>query len=293
MKPAPFDYHRATSLVEACGLLAEGDDEAERKVIAGGQTLTPLMAMRLAQPALLIDINRLEDLAGINEADGTLTIGAMTRQRAAERSSLVGERLPLLAKALFHVGHVQTRNRGTVGGSIAHGDPSAEIPLVAVVAGARLRLAAAGGSREVAGEAFFQGPMTTAIKPDEILTAVDFPLPAAGDRLGAAFHEVALRHGDFALVSAAAQVALDSDGRCQEARVGVGGCAMTPLRLGDVEAVLQGTALETADISAAIETVADAIDPEDWPGASAEYRRRVAPELVRRAVVEAGREAAA
>ncbi len=166
MKPAPFDYHRATSLVEACGLLAEGDDEAERKVIAGGQTLTPLMAMRLAQPALLIDINRLEDLAGINEADGTLTIGAMTRQRAAERSSLVGERLPLLAKALFHVGHVQTRNRGTVGGSIAHGDPSAEIPLVAVVAGARLRLAAAGGSREVAGEAFFQGPMTTAIKPD-------------------------------------------------------------------------------------------------------------------------------
>ncbi len=293
MKPAPFDYVRATSLAEACRLLAEGDDEVEHKVIAGGQTLTPLMAMRLARPALLIDINRLEDLAGIREASGVLSIGAMTRQRAVERSPLVAERLPLLAKALHHVGHVQTRNRGTVGGSIVHADPGAEIPLVAVVAGARLRLDAAGGSRDVVGDAFFQSPMTTAIEPDEILTSVDFPLPATPGRCGAAFHEVALRHGDFALVSAAAQVVLDGDGRCREARVGVGGCALTPLRLGQVESALQDTALEAADISAAVKTVAEAIDPEDTPDASAEYRRRVAPELLVRAIAEAGREAAA
>jgi CO/xanthine dehydrogenase FAD-binding subunit len=293
MKPAPFDYHRATSLEEACRLLAEDDGEAERKVIAGGQTLVPLLAMRLARPALLIDINRLHDLAGIDEGAEAISIGAMTRQRAAERSSVVRHRLPLLAKALSHVGHVQTRTRGTVGGSIVHGDPSAEIPLVAVVLGARLRLAGADGDRDVAGDGFFEGPMMTAIGPAEVLTAVDFPLRPAGGRVGAAFHEVAPRHGDFALVSAAAQVALDGDGRCLEARVGVGGCAMTPLRLAEAEAVLEGRSPESADVARAAAAVADAIDPEDTPQASAAFRRRVAPELVRRAIDEALREAAA
>jgi CO/xanthine dehydrogenase FAD-binding subunit len=292
MKPAPFAYHPASSLEEACRLLAEGDDEAEHKVIAGGQTLAPLLAMRLARPALLIDLNQLPDLAGIAEATATLSIGAMTRQRTVERSPLVRRRLPLLVQALSHVGHVQTRNRGTVGGSIVHADPSAEIPLVAVVLGANLHLAAAGGGRQVAAEDFFQGPMTTAIAAHEILTAVDFPMPAAAPRLGTAFHEVALRHGDFALVSAAVQLSLDSDGRCLEARIGLGGCGLTPLRLVGAETVLQETALESGDISAAIATVADAIDPEDTPAASAEYRRRVAPELLRRALEDAIREAA-
>ncbi|MDP6271155.1 MAG: xanthine dehydrogenase family protein subunit M [Alphaproteobacteria bacterium] len=292
MKPAPFAYHLAGSLEEACRLLAEGDDEAEHKVIAGGQTLTPLLAMRLARPALLIDLNRLPHLAGIDEAAGALVIGAMTRQRAVERSPMVGRRLPLLVKALCHVGHVQTRNRGTVGGSIVHADPSAEIPLVAVVLGARMHLAGAGSSRQVGADAFFQGPMTTAIAAHEILTAVDFPLPAAAPRLGTAFHEVALRHGDFALVSAAVQLSLDGDGRCLEARIGLGGCGLTPLRLVGAEAALQETALESGDISAAIATVADAIDPEDTPATSAAYRRRVAPELLRRAIVEAIGEAA-
>ena len=293
MKPAAFNYHRATSLEEALRLLAEDSPEAEHKVIAGGQTLAPLMAMRLSRPALLIDINRLDELAGIEESAGAITIGALTRQRRVERSDLVRARLPLLVEALGHVGHIQTRNRGTVGGSLVHADPSAEIPLIAVVLGARLRLAGVGGVREVAAEAFFEGPMTTAIGSDEILTAVDFPLPPSGGRRGSSFHEVAPRHGDFALVSAAVQVSVDDTGRCREARIGVGGCAMTPLRLPAGEAALKGSALADGDIEAALATVAGAIDPEDTPQASAGFRRRVAPELVRRALGEAIAEARA
>jgi CO/xanthine dehydrogenase FAD-binding subunit len=280
MKPAPFDYHRASDLADALRLLEAGSDEVEHKVIAGGQTLVPLMAMRLARPALLIDLNHVTELAGIERTGDALRIGAMTRQRRVEGSDLVQDNLALLTKALAHVGHVQTRNRGTVGGSLVHGDASAEIPLVAVVLGARLNIASNRGSRVIEAGDFFQGPMMTAIREDEILTSVDFPL--ASGRIGTSFQEVAPRHGDFALVSAAVQVGLDDSGNCTAAQIGVGGCGLTPLRLAASEA-----AVVAGDIDAAIAALDDAIDPENTPQASAGYRRRIAPELVRRALEDA------
>jgi CO/xanthine dehydrogenase FAD-binding subunit len=293
MKPASFEYHRASSLAEACAVLAGGDGEDERKVIAGGQTLVPLMAMRLTRPTLLVDINRLDELAGIEKTGERIAIGAMTRQRALERSPLVADELPLLAAALAHVGHVQTRNRGTIGGSVVHGDPSAEIPLVAMVLGARLKLASSAGVREVEAGAFFEGLMATAIRDDEILTALEFPVPARHGRTGCSFHEVAPRHGDFAIVSAAAQITLDDAGRCVDARLGIGGCAATPLRLADAEAALAGRAPDDDDIAAVLAILDGAIEPNDTPHASAAYRRRVAPELLRRAIDDALKDAAA
>jgi len=284
MKPAPFEYHRASDLADALRLLDAGSDEVEHKVIAGGQTLVPLMAMRLTRPALLIDLNRVTELNGIGHEGDCLRIGAMTRQGHVEASDLVRENLPLMAKALAHVGHVQTRNRGTVGGSLVHGDASAEIPLVAVVLGARLNIAAHEVSRVIEAGDFYEGPMMTAIEEIEILTSVDFP--QVQGRIGTSFQEVAPRHGDFALVSAAVQVVLDDNGKCTTARIGVGGCGLTPLRLADSEA-----ALVAGKIDAAVAAVDAAIDPEDTPQASAAYRRRIAPELVRRALEDAIAEA--
>ena len=292
MKPAPFEYHRAHDLADALRLLDAGSDEVEHKVIAGGQTLVPLMAMRLTRPALLIDLNRVTELDGIEKTGDALRIGAMTRQRSVEASDLVQSDLPLMTKALAHVGHVQTRNRGTVGGSLVHGDASAEIPLVAVVLGARLNIVSHEGARVIEAGDFYEGPMMTAIAENEILTSVDFPLGAG--RVGTSFQEVAPRHGDFALVSAAVQVMLDDNGNCSAARIGVGGCGLTPLRLAASEAALVAGDVDDAiagNIDAAVAAVDAAIDPEDTPQASTAYRRRIAPELVRRALEEAIAEA--
>ncbi len=293
MKPVAFDYISASSLDDVCQYLAEQDDEADVRLLAGGQTLVPLMAMRLARPTQLIDLNPVAELSGIKEHDNEVEIGALTRQRAAERAPIVARRLPLLAKALPHVGHFQTRNRGTIGGSIATADASAEIPLVAVVLAARLVLESQAGRREIDSAEFFEGPMTTAIRADECLSRIRFPVWPEQKNLGSAFLEVAPRRGDYALVSAAVQIALDDAGTCKRAAIGVGACAPTPLRLTALEEMLVGSRPDEALIGRVSAEVAGRIDPDSNQQASAAYRRRVAPEIVRRALSEAVAEAMA
>src|SRR5271170_4398601 len=224
MKAAEFDYVRAASIEEVCDLL---DAAGEHKIIAGGQTLVPLMAMRLARPALLIDIAELAELRFIRIENDMLCIGAATRQVDAERSALVRERLPLLAKALRWVGHPQTRNRGTIGGSIAAADPSAEIPLVAVTLEAQAVASSKDGESILALADFFRGPMMTALQPDQCLTEIRFPLWPG--RVGSGFREVSARASDFALVAAAAQLALDPNGVCTRLRTALGGVGAAPV----------------------------------------------------------------
>jgi CO/xanthine dehydrogenase FAD-binding subunit len=233
MKAAPFEYIRAHSLDEVCASL---DDDA--MVIAGGQTLVPLMAMRLARPSLLVDINDIAALKGISAANGAIEIKACTRQSDALASDIVRNRVPLLAKALPFVGHAQTRNRGTVGGSVALGDPSAEIPLVATALGAKITLRTTKGARTVDAANFFQSAMQTARAADECLESVSFPVWQG--RIGVGFQEVAERQGDFAVVSACAQVARDEAGRVTRAAVAVGGASPAPARIEGVETLLDG-----------------------------------------------------
>jgi len=205
MKPAPFDYVRPETLAEACELLA-GDEDA--RIIAGGQTLIPMLAMRLARPTKLVDILRLEELRGIRIEADELVIGAVTRQVEVERSEIAQRALPLLMKALPWIGHPPTRNRGTVGGSIANADPSAEIPLVAVTLGAEIEIESPSGRSAMPAEEFFIGPMLTSVMPGDCVRAVRFPV-WSHQWVGTGFHEVSARQSDFALVATAAQVALE------------------------------------------------------------------------------------
>jgi CO/xanthine dehydrogenase FAD-binding subunit len=285
MKPAPFDYVRPGSLAEACESLAADDDA---RIIAGGQTLIPMLAMRLARPTRLIDIVRLSELRGIREDDGAIVIGAVTRQVDAERSELVRRALPLLVKALPFVGHPPTRNRGTVGGSIANADPSAEIPLVAVTLGAELELANPDGRRLLAADEFFIGPMLTSLMPGDCLCAVRFPMWSQG-RVGAGFHEVSARQSDFALVAAAAQIALDEDGRCVDAVLGLGGVGDCAQRI-DVSALI-GEDVSRVSIGDVVVAAPQHLDANSDLHASRDYRRRVAAALATRAVEDAIAEA--
>jgi CO/xanthine dehydrogenase FAD-binding subunit len=291
MKAAAFDYVRPSSLEEVCRLLATAGDE-ESRIIAGGQTLVPLMAMRLARPARLIDINAVADLQGIRDRGDTVEIGACTRQAAVERTALVAKKLPLLARALPFIGHTQTRNRGTVGGSIVHGDPSAEIPLVALTLDAALVAHDTNGETVLPIDGFFEGPMMTGLAPEQCLTAIRFPVWAGDGTVGASFHEAAPRAGDFAIATAAAQLALAADGTCLRAAVGVGGCAATPLRLRAVEDALVGTHIDDARVADALRDVGDSFDPESTIHAPAEYRRRLGRKLLERAIRDAAAEAA-
>jgi CO/xanthine dehydrogenase FAD-binding subunit len=227
MKPAPFDYVRPGSLAEACALLA-GDEDA--RVIAGGQTLVPMLAMRLARPAKLVDILRLPELAGIREQPGAIVVGATTRQAQAERDPLIRAAVPMLARVLPWVGHPPTRNRGTIGGSIANADPSAEIPLVAVTLGAEVMLASSSGTMSVPADDFFIGPMLTAIGQGDCVSAIRFPVWPQR-RIGVGFFEISARRSDFAFAAAAAQVALDDQDLCADIALGVGGVGDRPLRL--------------------------------------------------------------
>ncbi len=284
MKAAGFDYVRADSIDDACRALAEADGEA--RLIAGGQTLVPLMAMRMARPNLLIDINKIAELKGIRDDGDAVTIGACTRQADALASPVVQNKLPLLAKALRHVGHQQTRNRGTIGGSIANADPSAEIPLVAVTLEAELIARNIGGERRIAAGDFFEAAMTTALAPDDCLVEVRFPVWRGG-RTGAGFAEINVRESDFAIAAAAAQVELGGDGNCARIHIGIGGAAAAALRARDAEAALTGTRLDDDAIAAAAAAIADVLDPESDIHADADYRRRVACVMARRAIVAA------
>ena len=281
MKPAPFDYVRPNSLAEACELLA-GDEDA--RLIAGGQTLVPMLAMRLARPARLIDILRLPELAGIREQAGAVVVGATTRQAQAERDPLIRASVPMLARVLPWVGHPPTRNRGTIGGSIANADPSAEIPLVAATLGAEIMLATPDGPTSMPANEFFIGAMLTAIKQGECVSAIRFPA-WPHHRIGVGFFEISARRSDFAFVAAAAQVALDDDGRCIELALGLGGVGDRPLRL-DLASLI-GTMLDQTSVADAINTASLDIVAMSDLHASAAYRRRVAAVLCIRALEQA------
>jgi CO/xanthine dehydrogenase FAD-binding subunit len=283
MKAAAFEYVRPATLAEAVAAMA-ADDEA--RVIAGGQTLVPMMVMRLARPTVLIDILRVPELSGIREEDGCVVIGAATRQAVAIRDGIVAARLPLLARALPWIGHQPTRNRGTIGGSIANADPSAEIPLVAVTLDARLCLQDRDGETIVAADDFFIGAMLTAIPPGAILKEVRFPIWSEG-RVGVGFHEVSARRSDFAFASAAAQVSLDGSGACAAVTVGVGGAGERPVRLEAATAALQGSRLTDKDIAEAVAAAAGEIEAIDDLHASAAYRKRAAMTMARRALADA------
>jgi len=284
MKAPPFEYARAASLDEACALLrAHGDDA---KLLAGGQSLVPMMAMRLLRPAWLVDINEIAVLKTVAvEAEGVRT-AACARQVDLERDAALGARVPLLHQALAWVGHVQTRNRGTVGGSLAHADPCAELPLVAQLLGAQMQLRSARGVRSIEARAFFEGPMSTALAPDECLEAVRWPAWPE-PRVGSAFTELATRHGDFAMVSAAAQIALDADGRCLRVALGLGGVGMTPLAFPALAQRLVGTRPSKSDFDDLAREAAAQCEPSDDLHASAAYRRHVARVLATRALHDA------
>jgi len=284
LKAAPFEYARAASLSEACALLATHGEGA--KLLAGGQSLVPMMAMRLVRPAWLVDINEIAELKFIAVEKDMARTGACTRQCMVERDDALAARVPLLRQALAWVGHVQTRNRGTIGGSLAHADPCAELPLVAQVLGARMLLRSASGKRVLEAEKFFSGPMATSARPDECLEEIQWPA-WSWRHTGSAFTEISVRHGDFAMVAAAAQVAVDSDGRCVRAAFGVGGAGGTPLAFPKIAARLVGTRLDDAAVTDAARAAATETEPGSDLHASAEYRRHLAGVLAARALREA------
>ncbi len=279
MKPAPFDYHAPHSVEEAIDLLARLGPDA--RPLAGGQSLVPMLALRLARPSALIDLNRIASLSGIELHDGSLRLGAMTRQANVLRSQDVAANAGLLAQALGHVGHLPTRARGTVGGSLSHADPAAELPAAMVALDAVFVLRSQSGERTVAASDFFHGMFETAIAPGELLTEIRVPI-AAGRISG--FVEVAHRQGDFAILSAAAVLDLDGDGACSRAHIVLGGAGPVPLRCREAEAALVDARPEQTAIARAAAAVAVEPIEFDSPGASRTYRRKVAPVLVRRAL---------
>lgn len=284
MKAANFDYVRVSTIKEACQALKDGGEDA--RIIAGGQTLVPLMAMRLARPNLLIDINGVEELAGIRIDDGYLVIKARTRQADTLTSDVVKRELPLLAEALTHVGHTQTRNRGTVGGSLVNADPSAEIPLIAQTLEAIIIVQSSRGRRSVKARDFFESAMATTLMPDECLVEVCFPINSI-ENTGFGFHEVSIRDSDYALAAAAAQTTLDRSGNCKKLDVGICGASPAPLRLAALEEMLIGKKLDSETIKQACATIDNLIDPQADVHADAAYRGRVAKVMARRAISDA------
>jgi carbon-monoxide dehydrogenase medium subunit len=293
VKPPPFGYDDPATVDEALDLLARHGDAA--RVLAGGQSLVPMLNFRLVRPGRLLDINRVSALADIAATpDGGLRVGALVRQRALERSTLVRERAPLLAQALPYVGHPQIRTRGTLGGSLAHADPAAELPAVMVALDARLTLRRAGGERIVAAGDFVVAALTTVLAPDELLTEIALPRWPA--RTGASVLEVAKRHGDFALGGVAAALTLDGQGRVAAARIVCFGVGERPVRITDAERALAGGPPSAIAFAEAGRLASAAIKPGDDIHASGAYRRRLAGVLTTRALaaaLERAREAAA
>jgi len=278
MKPPPFRYHDPTSLDEALGLVATLDNA---KLLAGGQSLMPMLNLRLAFPDDVVDLNRIETLAHVTESDGTITIGAMTRQRHLERSELVGRVCPLLHEALAHVGHRQTRNRGTIGGSLCHLDPSAELPVAAAALDATIHVSRRGGSRSLPMSEFPAFYMTPAIEPDEIVTAIAFePWPAGH---GYAFVEFARRLGDFAVAGVAVLLDVGDDEIIRRASVALGGVGEGPIRCPEAEAALVGVPSSDERFDEAARICGEIEAMEDVHASSA-YRRHLARVLTRRAL---------
>ncbi|MGX9964550.1 FAD binding domain-containing protein [Roseomonas sp. F4] len=279
MKAPAFEYHDPTTLAEAIALLGRLENA---RPLAGGQSLMPMLNMRFVQPDHVVDLNRIAELSGISVlADGALEIGAMTRQRDIERDARVAQACPLMVEALAQVGHTQTRNRGTIGGSLCHMDPAAELPLVCAAVEAVVRIAGPDGVREMPFAEFPLGYMTPAVGPDELL--VGLRLPAAPKGQGHAFLEFARRHGDFAVVAVAVLLDPAPDGRVARASVALGGVGPAPLRLAQAEALLRGTAVEDEVISRSVATTAS-LDPMEDALVPGWYRRHLAGVLLGRAL---------
>jgi CO/xanthine dehydrogenase FAD-binding subunit len=283
VKPAGFDYFAPQSTGEALELLAQGPDDS--KVLAGGQSLVPLMNFRLARPERLVDLNGLPELAYIERRNGDVVIGAMTRHAAIERSTLVANELPLLADAIGWVGHEQIRNRGTVGGSVAHADPAAELGAALAALDARMRLRSADGERVLPWSEFFVFGFMTALEPDEILVEVEVPALPAGAVTG--FIEFARRHGDFALGGAAAVLVLDSGGVCQHARLSLLAAAPVPVRAAQAEELLVGSRIDGATIAAAADAAVAGIEPTGDIHGSTKYRIKLLRTMASRAIAAA------
>jgi CO/xanthine dehydrogenase FAD-binding subunit len=300
MKPAPFRYARAGTLAEAVALLAAGPEET--KLLAGGQSLVPMLNMRLVRPAVLVDVNGLPELTGITTtADGGLRIGALTRHAELATSPAVREHAPLLAEAARHVGHAAIRNQGTLGGSLAHADPAAELPAALLALDARVRIQGPRGAREVAADAFFRGLLATALEPDEILTAIDVPAQPPGW----GFAEIARRPGDFALAGVAVVIhggrhpltlpapphggeGVPEAGPRELVRLVGFGVGDRPVRLTGAERLLTGAPLDDGSAARAGAAVGPDCDPPSDVHGSADYRRHLAGVLAERAVLQAG-----
>jgi CO/xanthine dehydrogenase FAD-binding subunit len=287
MKPAAFEYDAPTTLDQTLELLAEHGEEC--KVLAGGQSLVPLMNFRLARPARLIDINGVGDLEGIRREQGRLLIGAMTRHADVERSTVIAEGWPLLHEAIGWVGHSQIRNRGTVGGSVAHADPAAELPAAFAALDARFQLRSKKGARTLGWREFFVAEFTTALAADELVTTVE--VPPQDPATGFAFVEFARRHGDFALGGAAVAVTLGRDGRCRKATIALLAAAPAPMRAEAAETALVGTTLDERAIGAAAEDAVRGVHPTSDLHGSSEYRVKLLRTMVERAVTRAARRA--
>jgi carbon-monoxide dehydrogenase medium subunit len=285
MKPAPFEYHAPRNLEEATGLLARLENA---KVLAGGQSLVAMMNFRYVIVDHLVDLGGVAALSGISVNNGVLRIGAMTQQRELEFSAEVKQHCPILHEALRHVGHRQTRNRGTIGGSLAHADPAAELPAICLLHDTEIEIAGRRGIRRVPMRDFGLGFMTTAVQQDEILTAIELKLwPGAH---GYGFQEFARRHGDFALAGAAALLELATDQTVRHAAIALFAVATSPVRLDAAEASLTGKRLDMAAITAAA-AEAGTVEPIEDIHAGADYRRHLAQVLTRRALVDAARRA--
>ncbi len=285
MKAAPFEYVRPQSVPQALALLAEHGGDA--KLVAGGQSLVPMMAMRLARPAVLVDINRLPELQGLRMEAKRVWMGATLRQRDAEDNIALHKALPLVRDALHWVGHVQTRNRGTVGGSLVHADPSAELPLAALMLGASLHLRSAlDGDRTLAAANFFHGPMHTAVADHECLMAIEWPV-WAGAGVRTAFDETAMRQGDFAMAAAACQLQLDADGICRRAVLGLGGMDGTPRVFPELASQLVGQRINTRLATEVAHAAAAQTQPGSDLHAQANYRRELGAVLLARVLQRA------
>lgn len=284
MKPAPFEYFAPSTFDEAVRLMAEHGDAA--RPLAGGQSLIALMNTRLLQPSVIVDLGRCSGLDGIGEDERGITLAAMVRQGSAERDALVARYCPLLAAALPHVGGTANRNRGTVCGSLAHADPLAELPCVAVALDAEFVVAGVTGCRNIKAADFFKGALSTALGPDELLKSVTFPKAAADARV--AFVETGRnrQHG-FAIVGVGAQIEYDADRKCSSAAIAVMGLGDVPVRMHELEAALRGVQLTAAMIENLASDCMAAYDARSDIHASSEYRRALAATLIKRALVDA------
>jgi len=279
MKPAAFDYVAAETLDEAVSALARA--RGDGKILAGGQSLVPMLNFRLVRPSILIDINRIRDLGYVDATGDVVRIGALTRHHALETSPLIKAHLPIMTVAMQHVAHLAVRNRGTIGGSLSHADPAAELPMMAVLLDAKIKIRSLHGRRVAEARCFFTGSLTTDLKDDEIVTDVEFPrlLP----NTGWAFEEVARRAGDFALAAVGVTMSV-RNGTADRVRIGMTGVGETPLRASEAEGLLAGKAVDAQALEAATSAIEAAVEPNTDLHASADYRRFLVGALARRAI---------